>query len=72
MTQTEAVAPPEPVDWALAERTAALERSNAELEQFALAAGHDLRAPLTVISGCLEVAMLRAKGLLDLHKCLPL
>jgi len=49
----------------LAERTIELERSNAELEEFALAAGHDLRAPLTVISGCLEVAMLRAKGLLD-------
>jgi len=49
----------------LAERTVALERSNAELEQFALAAGHDLRAPLTVISGCLEIALLRANGQVD-------
>lgn len=39
----------------LAERTGELERSNRDLEQFAATVSHDLRSPLTVVDGYLEL-----------------
>jgi signal transduction histidine kinase len=44
---------------ALAERTGELQRSNAELEQFARAVSHDLRQPLHAIAGYTELLAIR-------------
>jgi signal transduction histidine kinase len=46
----------------LAERNAELERSNRELQQFAMVVSHDLNQPLIVVQGFLDVLHSRASG----------
>ena len=49
----------------VAERTAALQHANAELQQFASVVSHDLRQPLFIVAGALEFLGKHLEGKLD-------
>jgi PAS domain S-box-containing protein len=55
----------ETLEFKVAERTAELTRSNADLQQFAYVASHDLQEPLRNVASCLQLLEKKYKNELD-------